>query len=97
MAKGWMIFVDGLDNPQKVHRTQNSAWREMHRLAMLNPGKDVLLLQLNRRFRFVEGTEGAESVGSHLPSNALGMVDKSDLIRRQDLKAAQKKDQDEIY
>jgi hypothetical protein len=87
MAKGFMIFVEGALPPKKVHRDINSAWHEMHRLAKLAPGKEVMLLNLNRRFVFTEGAEAAESIGAHLPEDSRGMVDKSELVRRKDLKA----------
>lgn len=90
MAKGYMLFVEGMEPPKKVHRSIQSAWREMHRLASLNPGKEVMLLHLYKRINLMPGEEQAESIGSHLPPDTRGLVDKSELIRRAALKVAEK-------
>ena len=49
MSKGYMVFVEGTNPPQKVHKGIDGAFREMHRLARLCPGKEVMLLQLHKR------------------------------------------------
>ena len=91
MAKGYMIFVEGTNPPQKVHKGIAGAFREMHRLASLNPGKEVMLLQLHKRVMSDSGEAEAESLGSHLPPGENGMVDKSQLVRHQDLPPLPKK------
>lgn len=85
MSRGWMIFVEGQNAPQKVHRTQASAWHEMHRLATQFPGKEVMLFILNKRIKLEPGEEQAISCGSHLPENDKILVDKSELVRKKDL------------
>ncbi len=90
MAKGYVLFVEGMEAPAKVHRTINSAWHEMHRLAALNPGKEVMLLQLHKRIMLKAGEEQAVSIGSHLPTDGRLLVDKSEMVRRSGLKAVTK-------
>ena len=92
MAKGFMIFVEGMDAPKKVHTAQNSAWHEMQRLAELNPEKEIIIFQVYKRMKWSPEDKRAMSIGSHIPEGIEGrMVDKSELIRRKDLKPAKAK------
>lgn len=77
--KGHMLYVEGGDFPQKLHRTHKSAFHELHRLAALNPGKKVYMLQLTDRYVF-EGEGPAKSVGTHLPADERVIVDEADLV-----------------
>lgn len=83
--KGHMLHVEGGEFPKKIHRTHKSAFRELHRLAALNPGKKVYMLQLTDRYMF-EGDGPAKSVGTHLPADERHVVDEADLIKGADLK-----------
>lgn len=82
--KGHMIFIEGRNTPTKVHTTPEGAYREMYRLARINPGKEILLFQVVKRVRSENG-EKALSLGSHLPPGAKGIVERTDLMRSRDL------------
>ncbi len=66
----------------------------MHRMAGLNPGREVMLLHLYKRV-MSDGSEAkARSLGSHLPHGENGMVDKSQLVRHQELPPLSEKEKD---
>lgn len=85
MPKGYMIFVEGKEPPTMVHRTHQSAWHEMHRLAAENPDHSVLLLNVSRRFMYKNGEQRAESIGSHLPKDDRIIVPLEELIKRKEI------------
>lgn len=90
MSKGHMLYVEGGEFPKKVHRTHRSAFRELHRLAAMNPGKKVYMLQLTDRYVY-EGEGPAKTVGTHLPADERMVVDETDLVTGKSLKAGVEK------
>lgn len=63
--KGFMIFVEGSNAPTVVHSPFTVAKTEAHRLANKFPDKEILVLQIAKRFMLVDGA--VKSLGSHLP------------------------------
>jgi len=66
MSKGYMIFVEGGHEPKLVHNDFGAAEIVARKHAREFPGKEVVLLQIHKRFRSDDGKE-AFKLPAHLP------------------------------
>ena len=81
MAKGFMIFLEGGEAPKKVHRTVDSAYREIHRISKLYPDRIVTLYHLAKRIK------NGVSIGSHFPDDSPpGMINVTELVTHDKLR-----------
>lgn len=70
MSKGYMIFVEGMNAPTYVHEDHAEAVRQMHALALRFRGKEVLMLQINKRVvhpEKVRPNEAPVKLQTHIP------------------------------
>jgi hypothetical protein len=93
MAKGYMIFVEGGHEPRLVHDDFKAAEIVARKHAREFPGKEVMLLQISKRFKSLDGKE-AFKLETHLPPKPEGSTKKrtlglKDLVFRDKATAAE--------
>jgi hypothetical protein len=76
--KAYLIFIDGGNIPQSLHANEFAAIEEAKRLAKKFPEKEIMLLQVVKRFKSNNGE--LVSLGSHLPP-----LTTNDLVRKMDI------------
>lgn len=69
MAKGYVIFVEGAETPEVVHATFSAAFWHTRRLAERFPDREIMLLQLHKRYFYDSKTQKLQKLGSHVPPN----------------------------
>lgn len=76
--KAYLIFIDGGNIPQSLHANETAAYQEAKRLAKKFPEKEIMLLQIVKRLKSVNGE--LISLGSHIPP-----LITNDLVRKMDI------------
>lgn len=86
MSKGYMIFVEGMNEPKCVYADFAEAHKDAHALALKYRGKAVSLLQIHKRIVMKPKKTDAEKLPAHIPPNTekkrLGL---SDLVFRNNI------------
>jgi len=64
--KAYLIFIEGMNAPTRIHATRGDAEKEGNRLAKNYPGKEILVLKVQKRLKAnIDGL--IINLGSHVP------------------------------
>lgn len=69
MSKGYMIFVEGMNEPKCVYADFTEAHKDAHALALKNRNIPVTLLQIHKRIVMKPKKTEAEKLPTHIPPN----------------------------